>query len=258
MPKPSKPEIALVRSATIAARRLKEAFEGQRIYVSSIPLSIIPYVFLRKAFHVQEAVITLCKKQMASEAYALSRVLVEMFITLRWITNDNKNARAKEYGFFGAKRKEYWAKILQKYQPNNPASADAVKYVVKLYGQYAAKYSSSVFWSREKLKAMAQEIEKLDPSPRVPKDVLWDYEVPYSMASDHVHSTVAALDPLVPIQGATYAVSRVSEPKLISHAAFTATVWLFKIARRVDISRKLGIEADIDKALRPFAKLANS
>ncbi len=78
------------------------------------------------------------------------------------------------------------------------------------------------------------------------------------MASDHVHATVAALDPLVPIQGTPYAVSRVPEPKLISNAAFTATAWLFRIARRVDISRKLGIEADIDKALRPFAKLASS
>jgi hypothetical protein len=54
-------------------------------YWSSVPLSAIPYMFLRKAFHVHEAVIALCKAGMASEAYALSRVLVEMFITLRWI-----------------------------------------------------------------------------------------------------------------------------------------------------------------------------
>ncbi len=76
------------------------------------------------------------------------------------------------------------------------------------------------------------------------------------MASEHVHATVAALDSLVPIQGVAYRVSRVHEPGLVSHATFTATAYLFKIARRINLSRKLGLEAEIDKVFRPFAKVA--
>jgi hypothetical protein len=212
-------------------------------------------MFLRKAFHVHAAVITLCKAGMASEAYALSRIMVEMFIALRWITNQNQNARAKEYGFFVAKRKEYWANILQRYYPTKPASAGAVEYVDKLYGQYVALYKSSIFWAHQKLKEMAEEPEELDAASTIPKTALWDYEIPYSMASDHVHATVAALDDLVPIRGAEYKVSRVADTKLITLAAFTATAWLFKIAARVDTSRKLELAPAIAKALRPFEVL---
>jgi hypothetical protein len=134
----------MIQTSVTAARRLKQIFEREKIHVSNVPLSVIPYMFLRKAFHVHQAVMALCKAGMASEAYALSRIMVEMFIVLRWITNQNQNARAKEYGYFAAKRKEYWANILQRYYPMNPQSADALRYVDKLYGRYLTMYKSSV------------------------------------------------------------------------------------------------------------------
>jgi hypothetical protein len=181
--------------------------------------------------------------------------MVEMFITLRWITNQNQNARAKEYGYFVAKRKEYWAKILQRYYPTSPQSATALKEVDKLYGQYAAMYKSSIFWARERLKEMAGESEQLDNASTAQRNALWDYEIPYSMTSDHVHATAAALDDLVPVQGKVYTLSRVTDVKLIDSAAFTATVWLFKIAARVDLTRKLDLASAIAKAQRPFELL---
>jgi hypothetical protein len=104
---------------------------------------------------------------------------------------------------------------------------------------------------------MAEEDENLDTAPTIPKNALWDYEVPYSMASDHIHATVAALDPLVPTLGAAFKLSRVAEPKLTSNAVFSATAWLFRIARRVDLARRLGLEAEIDKAFRPFARIVS-
>lgn len=245
--------LLMIRTSVTAARRLRRIFERERIHVSNVPLSVVPYVFLRKAFHVHEAVMALCKAGMASEAYALSRIMVEMFITLRWITNQNQNARAKDYGFFAAKRKEYWAKILQSYYPMNPESADELKYVERLYGRYVAMYKSSIFWARENLRKMAEEPEQVDTASR--KNALWDYEIPYSMTSDHVHATVAALDELVPIQGTAFKVSRVENSKLTASAAFTATAWLFNIAARVDKARKLELASAITKAHRPFELL---
>jgi hypothetical protein len=97
---------------------------------------------------------------------------------------------------------------------------------------------------------MAEEPEQLDTANR--KNALWDYEVAYSMTSDHVHATVAALDDLVPIQGTAYKVSRVENSKLTASAAFTATGWLFNIAARVDKARKLELASAIATAHRPF------
>jgi hypothetical protein len=255
-PSKSGSERELIQTSGIAARRLSRIFEKENIYVSSVPLSVIPFMFLRKAFHVHEAVMTLCKAGMASEAYALSRIMVEMFIVLRWITNRDQNDRAKEYAFFVAKRKEYWAKTLQRYYPNSLQSAEAQKHVDKLYSQYAAKYKSSIFWTREKLKGMAEEPEELDTAPTAPKTALWEYEIPYSMTSDHVHATVAAIDDLVPLPGTAYDVSRIANPRLVESAAFTATAWLFRIAARVDIARNLSLAPAITNALQPFEALA--
>jgi hypothetical protein len=181
--------------------------------------------------------------------------MVEMFIMLRWITNRNQNARAKEYGFFVAKRKEYWAKILQEFYPMDSGSAEALKHVDKLYGRYTAMYKSSIFWSRENLKTMAEEPEELETNSSV-KTALWDYKIPYSMSSDHVHATVAALDDLAPIPGTVYKFSPVPSEKLTANAAFTATSWLFKIAGRVNSARKLDLELAIIRTLRPFEELA--
>jgi hypothetical protein len=215
-------------------------------------------MFLTKAFHIHDAVLALCKKGMGSEAYGLSRTLIEMYISLRWITNRNANARAKEFGFFVAKRKQYWAQILARDHPTDPKSVAAPEFVEKLYGQYAAKYSSFVFWANVsgKLKGMAEELEELDSS-MTPPNTLWDYEVPYSMASDHVHATAAALDPLVPSLGTPYEAKRVRDTKLVNNAAFTATVFLFKIAARINAARKLALDKEIQNAFGPFARNAN-
>lgn len=40
------------------------------------------------------------------------------------------------------------------------------------------------------------------------------------------------------------------DPKLKNLAAFTATAWLFKIARRIDLARHLGLEEGIVR--RPY------
>ncbi len=246
---------SLIRAASIASWRLRHALEGEQIYVSNIPLSLVCFMYLSKAFHVHEAVLVLCKAGFGSEAYALSRVLVEMWVAVRWITNQDQNDRAKQYGFFVAKRKQYWAQIIKKYDPTSPQSDEAVKYAEKLYGKYAAQYSSFTFWANVpvNLKGMASEPEILQRSSMAEKAVLWDYEVPYSMASDHVHATASALDSLVPVIGSPYKPSRIVDPNLIDNATFTATAWLFKIVLRIDAAQTLGLQDEIERAWKPFA-----
>jgi uncharacterized protein DUF5677 len=252
----------LIRSATFVARRLKRAIEKLGVYPSGIACSFVPFTIVSKAFSVQEAVLTLCKAGFGSEGYALSRTMVEMYIGLRWMTNQDQNKRCEEYVHFVAARRKLFANSRETFYPTDPKTAEIVKYVDRVFGEHAAKYQSPNFWANvnQKLWGMATEPEVLYNVPLDRNDLQWDYKYPYTMASDHVHATIEALMPLVPIIGEPFTVRdsrRSSSGVWLTHFALvTSTFWLLYIVARVDAWRDLGIEKEIDAASRPFEKIA--
>ena len=158
---PTESELAVwIDAAATAARQLKEALVAEEIYVATgVATSSVPFSHLTKAFQLHEAVLVLCRAGFGSEAFALSRILLEIYITLRWITNQDQSRRAEDLAFFVAKRKEYAAKTFAKYRPGSPIAADAVRYVENTYKQYADRYDSFKFWSNKpnNLKQLAEE-----------------------------------------------------------------------------------------------------
>jgi Family of unknown function (DUF5677) len=263
MAEPTPAELkAYIRACATAATKLKHALKDEEIYVATrASTSVVPFCHLTKAFQIHAAVLTLCKAGFGSEAFALSRSILEMAMALRWITNDDQVNRSDSFAFFGAKRKQYLAVISRKYSPANPALAGAIQYVENLYKQYTDKYDSFKFWSNvpNNLRAMAAEPEILY-GPQAPpnNDDLWHYDLPYSMASDYVHCTAVAMADSFPPASAPYEVPKVREPKLVRDAAFSATQWLFTIMLRVDAYRNLDMRDQIDKAYEPFKKFVDA
>ena len=261
MPPPSPSALkALIRVSATAANKLKKALKEEEIYVSTgSSTSVVPFCHLTKAFQTHAAVLTLCKAGFGSEAFALSRLILEMSMTLRWITNQDQVKRSDSFAFFEAKRKLYFATIFMKYNPSNVAFAGAIQWVENLYKQYADKYASFKFWSNtpNNLRAMAAEPEVLYGPLLSPLDDLWHYDIPYSMASDHIHCTAVSMVASFPPINGPYEVTQANEPKLILDAAFSATQWLFSIVVRVDTCRTLGIRTQIDKAYKPFKEFVD-
>ena len=260
MPKFKEDDLAVwIDAATTASQRLKDAIAAEEIYVATgIATSSIPFSHLTKAFQVHEAVLILCRAGYGAEAIALSRVMLDIFITLRWITNQDQSKRAEEFALFVAKRKEYAAKTFAKYQPGNPVAADAVRFVEKIYRQYADKYASWIFWSNKpnNLRQLAEEKEILIQGLIAPDDdAVMLYELFYSYASDYVHVTALALDEVFPPTGAPYIPVAVKESRHVFNAVVCATLWLFHIMIRVDVYRQLGLQSKIDDAHNEFAKL---
>lgn len=250
-----------IKTAAKSAQRLKDAFAAEQIYVANVATSFVPFSHLTKAFQVHEAVLILCRSGLGGEAFALSRVILEMYITIRWITNENQVQRAEEFAFFVAKRKEYAAQVFAKYRPGSPVAADAVKYVENTYKQYADRYNSFKFWSNKpnNLRALAEEKEVLIEGLVPPNDdAVMLYELPYSMASDYVHVTALALDAVFPTTGVLYRAEGRREPRRVLDAIFEATQWLFYIAVRVDTYREIGLQGEIDAAYREFAELIDN
>jgi hypothetical protein len=250
---------AFIRICAGTARDLKKALRAEQIYVATgSTTSAVPFSHLTKAVQVHAAVLTLCRNGFGSEAFALSRLILEMSMALRWITNQDQVKRSDSFAFFEAKRKLYFAMI---YEKGNSTRTGAVQYVENLYQHFIDMYDSFKFWSNvpNNLRAMAAEPEILygQMAPQF-NDDLWHYDVPYSMASDHVHCTAVAMAGAFPPINAPYEVVNSEEPSLVKHAAFSATQWLFYIMKRVDAYRGLDMEAQIYTAYKPFEAFINT
>lgn len=246
-----------IQVCALAASRLKKAFKDEQIYVATrIATSAVPFSHLTKAFRTHAAVLRLCRGGFGSEALALSRLVLEMSMNLRWITNQDEVDRSDSFGLFEAKRKQYFALIFTKYSPNNPALAGAIQYVENLYKKYADNYKSFKFWANAptNLKDMAAEKDVFnDGVVRLNGDDLWNYEIPYSMASDHIHCTSVAMAECYPPECAPYEAESTADTRHVGTAAFSATQNLFAIAVRVNMYRKLDMAHKIDRAYKPFA-----
>jgi hypothetical protein len=64
-----------------------------------------------KCITVGEAALVLIDAGFSDEAFAMTRTLVDVFITLRYITNKDTDERAKRYAKFTAKESEQWEKV---------------------------------------------------------------------------------------------------------------------------------------------------
>jgi hypothetical protein len=251
--------LAWIDAAENAAGQLKAAIAAEKIYVATrVATSSVPYSHLTKAFQVHEAVLILCRAGYGSEAMALSRSMLEMYITLRWIINKDQSKRTEEFALFVAKRKEYVAKTFAKYQPGSPVATDAVKFVAKTYKQYADKYDSWIFWSNKpnNLKQLAKEKDLLIPGLTPPNDdAVMLYELFYSAASDYVHVTALALDEVFPPTGTPYTAKGTRSRRTVFNAVVYATQWLFYIMTRVDAYRQMELQSKIGPIVKGFAEL---
>jgi len=97
MAKLTKHQLSLIRTAGTSVNRLKQVLNGLEVYPTGVGCSFVPFTILSKAFNVHAGVLLLCKAGLSSEAVALSRIMVEMYIGLRWMTNRDENKRCEEF-----------------------------------------------------------------------------------------------------------------------------------------------------------------
>src|SRR5262245_43088191 len=68
-----------------------------------------------KCITVAEATITLLETGFDEEAFGMTRTLVDLFISLRYIANKDTDQRAQRFCEFFAKDMEEWSKIIPNY-----------------------------------------------------------------------------------------------------------------------------------------------
>lgn len=161
---------------------------------SNVYLDIVVLALLSKSLIVGKAVCKLVERGFYEEAFGLTRTIVDLYFTIRYITNRDCEERAQQFTYFFAKDREGWTAIIQKYYPS--AQIKRREYPVQIL-EKAKEYKHPHKWTglgdQTRQMAMEDDTHELDQSGK-PFKCQFDYEVMYKWTSHYVHPTVVVLD----------------------------------------------------------------
>lgn len=150
---------------------------------------------ISKALTVGRAVCVLAKTGFGAEAFGLSRTLVDIYFSVRYMSNKDTEARVDTYADYEARVHKEWVRIYTKYYP-----AAALKYpppsqpeIMKLAEKYPSKHQWSGLGAQAKFMALEPDsFETNDLGQPITSE--FDYEAQYFWTSHFVHVTVKALE----------------------------------------------------------------
>ena len=149
---------------------------------------------LSKSLVVGKATCLLAERKFYEEAFGLSRTLIDIYFTIRYITNRDCEERSRAFTNFFAKDHEGWGKIINKFYPAAQLS-QTPEHEAML--QKAKEYKHPHLWTgkgnQTRHMAMEDDTHELDQQGR-PLKGEFDYEVVYKWTSHYVHGSVIALD----------------------------------------------------------------
>jgi hypothetical protein len=151
---------------------------------------LVALALYSKCLTVAEAIILLVDGGYGDEAFGMTRTLVDIFISLRYIANKDTDDRAQRYYQFYAKDIEGWHAVIKDFWPQTPQAISARTLKV------AASYPHPHRWSGKTVKEMALEPDTVEVDPVTGKPTVHDfaYKVVYRWTSHFVHPTIGGLE----------------------------------------------------------------
>jgi hypothetical protein len=147
----------LLASATKYLNELELYPRGRGIFLDGVVLAI-----LSKSIRVGGAICLLVEHDFHSEAFALSRTMLELALYARYISNADSFKRSEMFVKFVAKDREGWAKVLSKYYPAvvpnlHPKHAQML--------EIAKEFKDPHRWSGKSVRDLAMEDEAFETLP---------------------------------------------------------------------------------------------
>lgn len=176
-------------------RHAKQTLNSKEFYPrSSSHLDLVLLALISKSIITSEAVCSLVASGYHEEAFGLTRTLVDLYFTVRYISNKYSLDRAEKFANFFAKDYEGWIQVITKYYPKKdvglPRHHTEMVTLAKSY-RHPHKWTGLGDQTRQ----MADEPSAHEQTPSGdPVDARFNYEVIYKWTSHYVHPTVVALD----------------------------------------------------------------
>lgn len=175
-------------------RRLERFInDWQMIPATGVVRNRVFLALLSKAFTVGRAICALVAAGFSAEAFGLSRTLIDIFFAVRYMSNNDTEARITTYVEYAARVQKEWVILNDKYFPNRklqlPASHEEMMRV-------AEKFKTRHQWTSHggQAKFMALEPDTFEVNELgEPITGELDYDAFYFWTSQYVHVTIHAL-----------------------------------------------------------------
>jgi hypothetical protein len=148
---------------------------------------------LSKSLTVGRAVCALVDAGFPAEAFALSRTMIEIFFTIRYITNKDTEKRAERYVKYFARVRVEWKRIIDAHLPK---TAEELRKLDPDILMHAEEFESRIHWAEPGVsaKTMATEADTAEMTPAGEGiDSAFDYDALYFWTSHFVHATVEGI-----------------------------------------------------------------
>jgi hypothetical protein len=170
-----------------------EVIPATRFYRTVVILGL-----LSKSLTVGRSICCLVENDFPAEAFGLTRTLIDIYFTVRYISNTDTEARAERYARFFAKNHEDWTKIIAKFYPTRsiPNTLEHQEYL-----EVAKEYKRPNEWTglHGQTKEMAREPDTYEfDSDGEPINCEFDYEVIYKWTSHYTHGTILSVESHLP------------------------------------------------------------
>src|SRR6266850_6838945 len=221
-------------------QRVERLVERCKIFprpLGATELDQILLALLNRSNNTVKAMVLVATKNYGGEATALSRVLVEQWLIVRWMTNKDEHERAARFA-------QYEGKQVQKALERLHAHDSSIKVTHKQdteMKKFAALYSSHIYWAGT-LRKMAEEPEERDASLK--PDATWYYNIPYTIGSWFVHSNVMGVRDLAPAPRQAFKFRR-KDPNYTDMAVMMGALCFALTTARISDTLGLGISDQV-------------
>jgi hypothetical protein len=223
---------------------------------ANVVLDRVVLALVSKAVKVAQGVISLIDAGLPEEAFGVSRTLVEIALSLRFITNRHSERRARRFVHYVGKWKIQMMRRLEGLTSRDAKGVDQPKYTKAQLRKMMPDYKLMLKWAREFPKSPAAHWSQArygkngkkgkasnartlaleaDGHERVNgAGVNWqfDYEWVYSWTSQYVHATAACVESHVTEPGQAFLVQIAPHRNRVGDSAiFNTTLYLYKILR---------------------------
>jgi hypothetical protein len=174
-------------------RHLERHLNGLKIIPATSRIAtVVILALLSKTLTVGRAICALVDAGFPAEAFGMSRTLMDLFFTVRYITNKDTEERATRYVKYHARVRVEWKKIADEYFPDIAKTLKLDDDILKA----AQEFESRAHWAgrggQARMMAVEDDSFEKDNSGK-PITSKLDYAAFYFWASHYVHGTIEGI-----------------------------------------------------------------
>jgi hypothetical protein len=168
--------------------------DWQMIPATAVVRNRVFLALFSKALTVGRAICALVKAGFPTEAFGLSRTLIDIYFSVRYMSNKDTEARATTFVEYAARIQKEWVNLNAKYFPDRTLDLSASHdEAMKIAEKFTRRHQWTPHGGQAKFMALEPDGFEVNELGQ-PITGEFDYDVFYFWTSHYVHVTIHALE----------------------------------------------------------------